>query len=113
MLAMCHNEGRPSPSPFCFLCGAALFAGASHNGQDVEENVDDVSVEVEGSKNILLWTQSQLLVAQEELSVHSQKLQRRNKDGISYFKRHPHLTSKLKMYSLQVSKQMLWCQTSI
>ncbi|TNN61429.1 hypothetical protein EYF80_028308 [Liparis tanakae] len=56
---------------------AALFTGASHKSQDVEENVDDVSVEVEGSKNVLLWTQRQLLVAQEKLSVHSQKLQRK------------------------------------
>lgn len=88
MLKTFHNKGRHSLSPSCCLWGAALFAGASHNSQDVEENVDDVSVEVEGGKNVLLWTQGQLLVAQEKLSVHSQKLQRRKKKAsISYFKR--------------------------
>lgn len=74
MLATFHNKGRYSLSPSYSLQGAASFTGASHNSQDVEENVDDVRVEVEGSKNVLLWTQSQLLVAQEKLSVHSQKL---------------------------------------
>lgn len=56
---------------------AASIAGASHNSQDVEENVDDVGVEVEGSKDVLLWAQRELLVAQEKLSVNSQKLQRK------------------------------------
>lgn len=57
--------------PSCL--GAASFAGAADNSQDVEENVDDISVEVEGSENVLLRTQRQFLVAQEKLSVHSQK----------------------------------------
>lgn len=42
--------------PFPFF-PAASVAGASHNSQDVEENVDDVSVEVEGGKDVLLWAQ--------------------------------------------------------
>lgn len=83
MLATFHNKGRHSLSPCCSLQVAASFAGASHNSQDVEEDVDDVSVKVEGSKNVLLWTQGQLLVAQEKLSVNRQKLQKTNKDGIS------------------------------
>lgn len=33
------------------------FTGTSHNSQDVEEDVDDVSVEVECGKNVFLWTQ--------------------------------------------------------
>lgn len=53
-----------------FVEDAALFTGPSHNSQDVEENIDDVGVEVEGGKNVLLWTQGQLLVAQEKLCVH-------------------------------------------
>lgn len=57
--------------------GAASFTGASYNSQDVKEYVDDVSVEVEGSENVFLGTQGQLLVSQEKLSVHSQKLQMR------------------------------------
>lgn len=77
MLATLHNKGRHSLSPFRCPQNAALFAGTSHDGQDVQENVDDVSVEVEGGKNVLLWTQGQLLIAQKKLSVHGQKLQRR------------------------------------
>lgn len=73
MLATFHNKGRSSLSPSCYLEGGASFTGASHDSQDVEEYVDDVSVEVESSKNVLLWTQGQLLVAQEKLSVHGQK----------------------------------------
>lgn len=52
-----------------------LFSGASHNRQDVDENLYDVSVEVEGRKNVFFWTQGQVLVSQEKLGVHSQKLQ--------------------------------------
>lgn len=68
----CNEEATSIPPPF----SAALVAGASHDRQDVEENVDDVSVEVEGSKDVLLRAQRKLLVAQEELSVNCQKLQR-------------------------------------
>lgn len=69
------------PLSFFFFLAASI-AGASHNSQDVEENVDDVGVEVEGSKDVLLWAQRQLLVAQEKLSVNGQKLQRR---GVFFF----------------------------
>lgn len=37
--------------------------GVSHDGQEIEEDVDDVSVEVQRSKDVLLWAQCQLLVA--------------------------------------------------
>lgn len=37
--------------------------GVSHEGQEIEEDVDDVSVEVQRSKDVLLWAQCQLLVA--------------------------------------------------
>lgn len=63
------------PAIFPPACTASI-TGAPHNSQDVEEDVDDVGVEVKGSKNVLLWTQGQFLVAQEKLSVHSQKLHR-------------------------------------
>ena len=79
MLKTFHNNGEVLSGSlllFFFFKGAASFTGASHDSQDVEEDVDDVSVEVEGSKDVLLWTQGQLLVAQEKLSVNSQKLQR-------------------------------------
>lgn len=75
-LATFHNKGRCSPLPSCSPDGAASLARASHNRQNVEEYIDDVSVEVEGSENVFLWTQGQLLVAQEKLSVNSQKLHR-------------------------------------
>lgn len=76
-LATSCNEETTSISPFfCFFLAASI-AGASHNSQDVEENVDDVGVEVEGSEDVLLWAQRELLVAQEKLSVNGQKLQRR------------------------------------
>lgn len=79
MLAIFLNKGKHSLSPSCSLLRSGSFTGAAHDSQDVKENVDDVGVEVEGSKNVLLWTQGQLLVAQKKLSVHSQKLQRRKK----------------------------------
>lgn len=90
MLATFHYRGRHFLSLCCSLQVVALFTGTSHNSQDVEEDVDDVSVKVEGSKYVLLWTQGQLLVAQEKLSVDSQKLQKTNKDGIRHFKRFIH-----------------------
>lgn len=86
-LATFDNTGRHSPSPCCSLQAAASFTGASHNSQDVEEDVDDVSVKVEGCKNVLLWTQGQLLVAQEKLSVDSQKLQTTNTKDFRQFKK--------------------------
>lgn len=61
----------PQAHIFIFFCS---IAGASHNSQDVEENVDDVCVEVEGGEDVLLGAQRQLLVAQEKLGVHSQEL---------------------------------------
>lgn len=67
------------PSPSHSLEVVPLFPGASHNRQDVDENLDDVSVQVEGSKNVFLWTQGQVLVAQEKLGVNSQKLQMKKK----------------------------------
>lgn len=69
-----NEMGKVFPSPSCSSVeGATSFTGASHNSEDVEENIDDVSVEVEGSKYVFLWTQSQLLVAQKELGINSQE----------------------------------------
>lgn len=62
-------------SPFPLEGATPSLAGTAYDSQDVEENVDDVGVEVESGKDVLLWTQSQLLVAQEELGVHGQELQ--------------------------------------
>lgn len=62
------------------LKAAPLFSGASHNRQDVDENLDDVSVEVEGCKNVFFRTQGQVLVSQEKLGVNSQKLQVKNQE---------------------------------
>lgn len=53
--------------------GAPSIPGATHNGQDVKEDVDDVGVEVKSCIDILLWANGQLLVAQEKLGVHSQE----------------------------------------
>lgn len=71
------RTGKWAERTSIFPVSAASVAGTSHNSQDVEENVDDVGVEVEGGKDVLLRAQRQLLVAQEELSVNSQKLQRK------------------------------------
>lgn len=60
-------------SPFPLEGATPSLAGTAYDSQDVEENVDDVGVEVESGKDVLLWTQSQLLVAQEELGVHGQE----------------------------------------
>lgn len=84
ILATFHNKGRRSPSPSCSPQGAASLAGASHDRQDVEENVDDVSVEVECGKNVFLWTQGQLLVSQEKLSINSQKLHRQTMELVHF-----------------------------
>lgn len=45
---------------FIFFCS---LPGAAHDGQEIDEDVDDVSVEVQRSKDVLLWAQCQLLVA--------------------------------------------------
>lgn len=84
ILATFQNKGRRSPSPSCSPLGAASLAGASHDCQDVEENVDDVSVEVKCSKNVFLWTQGQLLVSQEKLSINSQKLHRQKMELVHF-----------------------------
>lgn len=63
------------PGRMCREQRAPSLTAATHDGQDVQEDVDDVSVEAKGSEDVLLWTQSQLLVAQEELGIHSQELQ--------------------------------------
>lgn len=55
------------------LVGRSLL-GAADDGQEVEEDVDDVSVEGEGSEDVFLGTQRQLLVPQHQLCVHGQEL---------------------------------------
>lgn len=77
-LASFHNKMRQSFSLSC-LKAAPLFPGASHNRQDIDENLDDISVEVEGSKDVFFWAQRQVLVAQEKLGVNSQKLQQKKR----------------------------------
>lgn len=47
--------------------------------EDVQEDVDDVQVEVQRSEHILLGTQGEFLVPQEQLRVHGQELQHNNK----------------------------------
>lgn len=50
--------------PLCF----------TNNGKNIEKDVDDVCVQVQRSKDVLLWTQGQLLVAEQQLCVHRQEL---------------------------------------
>lgn len=57
------------------LHACALVAAPADDLQDVEEDVDDVQVKVQRSEHVLLGTQRQLLVPQEQLRVHGQKLQ--------------------------------------
>lgn len=58
--------------------GGGLFLGTANDGQDVQEDVDNVRVEVEGRKDILLLADGQLLVPQDQLCVHRQELQQRS-----------------------------------
>lgn len=43
--------------------GEPSLPGAAHDSQDVHEDVDDVSIEVQSSKYVLFWAEGQLLVA--------------------------------------------------
>lgn len=58
--------------------GGGLLLGTANDGQDVQEDVDNVRVEVEGRKDVLLLADGQLLVPQDQLCVHRQELQQRN-----------------------------------
>lgn len=53
----------------------ASASRSSDDGQNVEEDVYDVCVEVQSSEHVFFWTQSQLLVAEQQLCVHRQELQ--------------------------------------
>lgn len=73
----CHaragtRPGMPPAGPH--VSGLRLLLGAANDGENVQEDVDDVRVEVQRSKHILLWAQGQLLVPQQQLSVHCQEL---------------------------------------
>lgn len=48
---------------FLLLIYFCSLPGAAHNGQEINEDVDDVSVEVQSSEDVLFWAQCQLLVA--------------------------------------------------
>lgn len=55
--------------------GDGLILGTANDGQDVQEDVDNVRVEVEGRKDIFLLADGELLVPQDQLGVHRQELQ--------------------------------------
>ncbi len=44
--------------------GAQSIPGATHDGQDVKEDVDDVGVEVKSCIDVLLWANGHFLVPQ-------------------------------------------------
>lgn len=46
-----------------FISISCSLPRAAHDGQEIDEDVDDVGVEVQSSKDVLLWAQCQLLVA--------------------------------------------------
>lgn len=50
-----------------------LLLGAADDGEDVQEDVDDVRVQVQCGKHVLLRAQGQLLVSQQQLGVHCQE----------------------------------------
>lgn len=54
--------------------GQGLLLGPADDGEDVEEDVDDVGVEVERGEDVLLGAERQLLVPQDQLRVHGQEL---------------------------------------
>lgn len=74
MLGFVHDFTKKKLCWFLCAC-AASRAEFSNNPQDEKEDVYDVEVEVEDCKDVILWTQWQLLVAQEHLSVESQPLE--------------------------------------
>lgn len=51
-----------------------LLLGAANDGENVQEDVDDVCVQVQCCKHVLLRAQGQLLVPQQQLCVHCQEL---------------------------------------
>lgn len=73
---MTINIYTSEPEPLSCCSASSCF---SNDGKNVEEDVDDVSVECESSKDIFLWTQGQLLVAKQQLRIHCQELRHRSK----------------------------------
>lgn len=72
------NAGRKEP----MLGGRRMersLLGFADDGQDVEEDVDDIGVEVEGGEDVFLRAERQLLVTQNHLRVHGQELREREK----------------------------------
>lgn len=59
-------------------------AASADDLQDVQEDVDDVQVKVQRSEHVLLGTQGQFLVPQQQLRVHGQKLQHNAPSLIHY-----------------------------
>lgn len=64
----CHagvgtRPGMPPEGPH--TSGLRLLLGAANDGEDVQEDVDDVRVEVQCSEHVLLRAQGQLLVPQQ------------------------------------------------
>lgn len=57
------------------IADGLLAPRSSDDGQNVEEDVYDVCVEVQSSEHVFFWTQSQFLVAKQHLCVHRQELQ--------------------------------------
>lgn len=55
------------------------FSGGSPDLKDEEEDVNNVNVERECSKYVLLWVDGQLTVSNEQLGVVYQKLQQRER----------------------------------
>lgn len=55
----------------CYPEELGLLLGASNDGEDVEEDVDDISVQAQCSEHVLLGAQRQLLIPQQQLGVHS------------------------------------------
>lgn len=55
------------------VAGLGLLLGAADDGEDEQEDVDDVCVQVKRREHVLLRAQRQLLVPQQQLGVHGQE----------------------------------------
>lgn len=72
--------------------GLVLLLGTANDGENIQEDVDDVRVQIQGRKHIFFWAQGQLLVPQEQLGVHCQELVGKDTVGIlplMHSPRHP------------------------
>lgn len=82
MALSCQGHGsEPTMPP---ELGLVLLLGTANDGENIQEDVDDVRVQIQGRKHIFFWAQGQLLVPQKQLGVHCQELVGKDTISIHY-----------------------------